>query len=162
MTLSVCSLHMTSYQTILPLQTTSALDVLTRNCRLLSRPALPAPVADPRNQKQKLWNDFIAFLSDKSLKWRADEMGSSGKAFMKAMVDTLWLIDVQHDVFRSRDHLIPSTFHSFSGYNQPQLSKHRKRDRENMSCTSLRVCADALFGCLQCLLGAIWLEGVQV
>ena len=122
-----------------------------RSSRLLSRPALPAPVADPRNQKQKLRNDFIAFLSNKGLKWRADEIGSSGEAFMKAMVDTLWLIDGQHDVFRSRDHPIPSTFHSFSGYNQPQLSKHRKRDRENMSCTSLRVCADALFGCLQCV-----------
>lgn len=65
---------------------------------------------------------------------------------MKAMVDTLWLIDGQHDVFRSRDHPIPSTFQSFSGYNQPQLSKHRKRDREKKSGTSLRVCADALFG----------------
>lgn len=81
-----------------------------RNSRLLSRPALPAPVADPRNQKQKLLNDFIAFLSNKGLKWYADEIGSSGEAFMKAMVDTLWLMDGQHDAFRSRDRLIPSTF----------------------------------------------------
>ena len=121
-----------------------------RNSRLLSRSSLPATVAEPRNNKQKLRNDFIAFLSNK---WHADKIGSSGEAFMKAIIDTLWLIDGQYDVFKSRDHPIPSSFHSFTGYNQPQPSKHRKRERENMSCTSLRLCADTLFGCLQ---GVYW------
>ena len=122
-----------------------------RNSRLQSRP-LPEPVAEPRNHKQKLRNNFT-FLSDKDLKWRADEISSSGESFMKVIVDTFWLIDGQHDVFKSRDYPIPSSFHSFTGYNQPQLSKHRKRERENMSCTSLRLCADTLFGCLQ---GVYW------
>ena len=71
-----------------------------RNSRLQSRPALPEPVAEPRNHKQKLRNDFITFLSDKDLKWHADEIGSSGESFMKAIIDTLWLIDGQHDVFK--------------------------------------------------------------
>ena len=124
-----------------------------RNSRLLSHPALPATVAEPRNNKQKIRNDFIAFLSNNELKWHADEIGSIGEAFMKAIVDTLWLIDGQHDVFKSRDHLIPSTCHSFIGYNQPQLSKHCKCERENMSCTSLCLCADTLLGCLQ---GVYW------
>ena len=48
---------------------------------------------------------------------------------------------------------IPAIFKPFTGYNQPQLSKHRKRKIESMSSTSLRVCADALFGCLQ---GVYW------
>ena len=124
-----------------------------RKSRLLSRPALPATVAEPRNNKQKLWNDFIAFLSNNDLKWRADEIGSNGEAFMKAITDTLWQIDGRHNVFKSRDHPIPSSSHSFTGYNQPQPSKHRKRGRENMLCTSLRLCPDTLFGCLQ---GVYW------
>ena len=124
-----------------------------RNSRLLSRCSLPATVAEPRNNKQKLRNDFIAFLSNNDLKWHADKIGSSGEAFMKAIIDTFWLIDGQYDVFKSRDHPIPSSFHSFTGYNQPQPSKHRKRERENMSCTSLRLCADTRFGCLQ---GVYW------
>ena len=124
-----------------------------RNSRLLSRSSLPATVAVPRNNKQKLRNDLIAFLSNNDLKRHADEIESSGEAFMKAIIDTLWLIDGQYDVFKSRDHPIPSSFHSFTGYNQPQPSKHRKRERENMSCTSLHLCADTLFGCLQ---GVYW------
>ena len=62
------------------------------NSRLQSRPLLE-PVVEPRNHKQKLRNDFITFLSDKDLKWRADEIGSSVESFMKAIVDTFWLID---------------------------------------------------------------------
>lgn len=124
-----------------------------RNSRLLFHPALPATVADPRNNKQKLRNGFIAFLSNNDLNLCAVEIGSNGEAFTKAIVDTLRQIDGRHNVFKSRDHLIPSSSHSFTGYNQPQPSKHRKRERENMSCTSLRLCADTLFGCLQ---GVYW------
>ena len=83
----------------------------------------------------------------------AVEIGSNGEAFTKAIVDTLWQIDGRHNVFKSRDHPIPSSSYSFTGYNQPQPSKHRKRERKNMSCTSLRLCADMLFGCLQ---GVYW------
>ena len=48
---------------------------------------------------------------------------------------------------------IPALLHCFSGYNVPEKSKHRKRTIDNLSCTALQSCADALFGCLQ---GAYW------
>ena len=124
-----------------------------RSSRLLGQPTLPPKIAEPKNKKQQLRNDVISFLSNKELKWHGSEIPSSGEAFMKAMVDTLWQIDGQHDVFKSRNFPIPSCFDSFNGYNQPHLSKHRKRDRQNMSSTSLRVSADSLFGCLQ---GVYW------
>ena len=74
---------------------------------------------------------------------------------MKAMVDTLWQIDGQHDIFKSRNFPISSCFHLFSGYNQPHLSKHCKRERQNMSFTQLSLC-DSLFGSMlaRSLLGA--------
>lgn len=132
---------------------TNAFNILMRNSRLLMQPTLPSTIADPRNKKQQLRNDVICFLSTRGLKWRASEIASSGEAFMKAIVDTLWQIDGQHDVFKSRNSPIPSCFGSFNGYNQPHLSKHRKRERQNMTCTSLKLCADSLFGCLQ---GVYW------
>ena len=120
-----------------------AFAILMRSSRLLAQPTLPSTIAEPKNKKQQLRNDVISFLSNKGLKWHGSEIPSSGEAFVKAMVDTLWLIDGQHDFFRSLNFFIPSCFDSFNGYNQPHLSKHRKRERQNMSSTSLRVSADS-------------------
>ena len=80
----------------------SAFDILMRSSRLQSQPALPPTIVEPRNKKQQLHNDFISFLSKKGFKWRAGETASSGETFIKAMVDTLWEIDGQHDVFKER------------------------------------------------------------
>ena len=128
--LSTCS-----YIFTVLLQTTNAFDVL-RNSRLQSHPALPEPVTKPRNHKQKLWNDFITFLSDKDFKWHADEIGRQSL--------TLRLIDGH--VFKSRDHPIPSSFHSFTGYNQPQLSITNMTGRTCHALLSVSVqihCLDA-------------------
>lgn len=48
---------------------------------------------------------------------------------------------------------MPTCFNRFTGYNKPELKKHRKRTRENMDSTPLCLCGDALFGCLQ---GVYW------
>lgn len=88
-------------------------------------------------------------LSESDLSWHSSEVASSGEALVKAVVDSLWLIDGHHDVFASRGYRIPACFNRFSGYNRPELTKHRKRTRENMNATALRLCGDALFGCLQ-------------
>ena len=77
----------------------SALDILMKSSRMLSQRSLPTSIANPNNNKQKLRNDFIAFLASKDLKWRADEVDSNGESFVKAVVDTLWYIDGQHQDF---------------------------------------------------------------
>ena len=69
------------------------------------------------------------------------------------MVNTLWEIDGQDGVFNSRNVPIPTCFGSFTGYIQPELSKHRKHERQNMSSRSLHLCANSLFGCLK---GVYW------
>ena len=77
-----------------------------RGSRLLAQRTLPSTIAEPRNKKQHLRNDVISFLSNQELKWHGSEIPSSGEAFMKAMVDTLWQIDGQHDVFKSRNSIL--------------------------------------------------------
>ena len=57
---------------------------------------------------------------------------------MKATVDTLWLIDGHHDVFKSRDHLIPSSFQDTTNHN------YRKHDSHALPFMSVRMhCLDA-------------------
>ena len=94
----------------------SALDILMKSSRMLSQRSLPTSIANPNNNKQKLCNDFIAFLASKDLKWHADEVDSNGESFVKAVVGTLWYIDGQHQVFEERSCSIPNVFKSFTGY----------------------------------------------
>ena len=121
--------------------------------RRQSASGLPEKVSQPRNNKQKLRNDCIAFLTERELFLLGGEISGSGEALIKAMVDTFWHIDGQHDAFRERNLTIPTCFRGFSGYNVPERAKHRKRERSNLSSQQLQVCADALFGCLQ---GVYW------
>ena len=133
-----------------------------RNSRRLAGPALPQPIENPKTMKQRLHNDILSLLSEKGLKWRGDEVFNVGLAFLRAIVDSLWIIDGHHDVFASRSIEIPLVFHPFSGYNRPERSKHRKRTLQNLSSAKLRVCSNSLFGCLQGgILGAGRLEKLQ-
>ena len=118
----------------------------------LCRHCLPSPV-EPRTNKQKLWNDVIQFLSNKNCKWGSGEIASCGVSLVQALTNALWYVDGQHDVFGKQGYSIPSTFSSFMGYNCPELSKHRKRERGNMSAQILKSLSSHLFMCLQ---GAYW------
>jgi hypothetical protein len=55
-----------------------------------------------------------------------------GKTFIKVLVDILWYIDGHHEVLAKRGHKIPPLFHHFIGYNNPESSKHRKRNLQNL------------------------------
>ena len=48
---------------------------------------------------------------------------------------------------------IPDVFKVFTGYNTPQVSKHRKHTLENMLGATISSLASSLFGCLQ---GGYW------
>ena len=71
----------------------NARDILMRNSRLLARQTVPQLHENPTTRKHKLHNDFISFLSERSLTWRGDEVLNVGVAFVRAMVDALWAID---------------------------------------------------------------------
>lgn len=62
------------------------------------------------------------FLSEKNFTLQGSEAASSGEAPVKAVTDSLWLIDGHHDV-----------------YNQPELSKHRKHTRCNLKSKALHL-----------------------
>ena len=126
---------------------------MMNSARHLASRTMPPLIDDPKTGKQKLQNDVIGFLKDKGCVWQGSEIENSGKSLIRTLVDVFWSIDGHHDTFSSRTCPIPALFHCFSGYNVPENSKHRKCTIDNLSCTALRSCADALFGCLQ---GVYW------
>ena len=80
-------------------------------------------------------------------------MASAGCSLVQALTDTLWHIDGQHDTFKKQGFPIPTDFGVFLNYNRPDLSKHRKRQQANMSCTVLKSLSSHLYMCLQ---GTYW------
>ncbi len=118
-----------------------------------SKQCFPSMVEEPRTNKQKLWNDIIQFLSENSCKWKNAEVSSCGSGLVHALTNALWYIDGQHDVFRKQGCPIPTPLSVFVNYNRPDLSKHRKRERGNMSSTVLKSLSSHLFTCLQ---GIYW------
>lgn len=69
----------------------NAFAVLMHSAHQLSCPAVPTTTDDPKNRKQELRNDVIAFLTSKNLKWHGSEVNSSGEAFVGHSVDYWWL-----------------------------------------------------------------------
>ena len=84
------------------------------------------------------------------LKWKPNEVEGIGKAFLKVSVDTLWTIDGHYQVLGKRAHKIPQLFHKSIGYNNPEVSKHRKRNLQNLSEFTISELSNLLFAQLQC------------
>lgn len=84
------------------------------------------------HNKEYLYNDLIDLFEKNDWKW-CDCGNTLGASFLKQLRDVLWYIDGHRSVFENRSITILSTFKSFTGYNTPEISKHRKRAVGNMS-----------------------------
>ena len=125
--------------------TRNAFEVLPASQRSLHGKQLPDSVQE-RNRKDKLYNDLFHLLGSKKLKLQSSEIHSFGERLVKALRDTLWYVD---EAF-SRSTALPSVFKTFKDYNNcPEKTKHRKRERQNLSCDQLRHLASELLTLLQ-------------
>jgi hypothetical protein len=128
----------------------SAFDVLMNTQRELCQRKLPKIIEKQnKTKKDELYNKVVDFLEEQNLAWSSSEVDSSGVALVQNLIDCLWYIDGHHHVLGKQGCCIPDIFSSFTGYNQPQASKHRKRTVENMSAASISAISSSLFGCLQ-------------
>ena len=73
----------------------------------------------------------------------------AGKKLVTTLVNCLWYIDGRTHVLTKQGCKLPDFVLSFTGYNKPEISKHRKRKVENMCASILRSHSSALFGFLQ-------------
>ena len=87
-------------------------------------------------------------MKEESLLFPAAEVDSSGKNFVKKVVECLRYVDGHHDKLKKQSAPVSDYFARFTGYNIPQLSKHRKR-QNNLSSSVLKSLAASLFRNLQ-------------
>ena len=90
-----------------------------------------------RNKKDKFFNDIISFLSRHGAFFNDSSELKSAKKLVHILRDILWYVNSHHHVFQNRALALPSIFSCFTGYNTPQLSKHRKRLTCNISADQL-------------------------
>ncbi len=110
---------------------------------------MPDLIPEPRNAKQRLTNDVVGFFREKECTWTASECWSSGTSLIQAITNALWAIDGHHVVLANQGFPLPSYAKQFVNFNQPELSKHRKRQGQNMSRSELNCVSSHLFDCLQ-------------
>ena len=126
----------------------NAFTVLMSSQRQLSLPGLPAPVT-VRTKKDKLYNNFLELLNKEKASFLGIEVNSSGKNFVKRVVECLWYVDGCHEKLKKQSAPIPDYFTRFTGYNLPQFLKHRKRQSTNLSSLMLKSLSSSLFKNLQ-------------
>ena len=112
--------------------------------RTLCLPTVPSDQSIERSRKCGLKKDVITWLHDNKFGWTAGLVQSAGANFVAALTDCLWYIDGHVDTMASRSCSIPKQFLQFQGYNNPEKSKHRRRDIENMSANVLDTHASVL------------------
>ena len=125
----------------------NAFDVLMQSQAAQSQRVKLPPRIDSRHKKDKLFNDLVDLFEEKGWTW-ADGCNTLGKSFLLKLQDVLLYIDGHHAAFETRSLPIPAVFKQFSGYNTPELSKHRKRKVGNMSYDILISHVSCLKECL--------------
>ena len=115
------------------------------SARTLQSPkSLPDAVPE-KNKKDKLYNDLLLLFRSRNMKMKAAEADSIGVKVTRTLCDALWHIDGHHEVFSRWSTPLPATFKQFHDYNLPELSKHRKRQRHNLSQEKLHAYASTLY-----------------
>ncbi len=114
---------------------------------------LPPRIAPALNKKDELYNAIIDWVEEEGLAWSPSIECKTGSNTVHTLCDVLWYIDGHYSTLAERSCTIPVVFHQFSGYNRPDLPKHRKRKVGTMCAETLRSHSQRLFGNLQ---GGFW------
>ena len=71
-------------------------EVMMAAQRQLCQNPMPDTITDPKNSKQRLFNDVISFLTERGCKWWNSDVSSASMNLATALTDTLW---TTHDQF---------------------------------------------------------------
>ncbi len=109
----------------------NAFQILMRSQRTLQSGEHYPNQVQERTKKDKLLNDLLLKAKEQWL--NRNEVHTFGVRLLKTIRDVLWYIDESYHLFSQRSTGIPQIFHTFTGYNVPEKSKHRKRVTNNVS-----------------------------
>ena len=107
-------------------------------------------VVTVHNKRDEMFNDLLSLFKSKELYWRSEEVhsGTATRA-IQTLRDALWYVDGSHATLIERSCNIPETFRQYTGYNQPEKHKHRKRAASSMCREVLLAHSQALFSTLE-------------
>jgi hypothetical protein len=118
-----------------PRPTMCAFEVMMSAAKVVAGQRLK-PVEHPKNQREKLQNSILNFFAEKECQF-AETNIDIATSFVDKLGDLLWYLDGQYPKIENELPLqlkFPKDFiKKFSGFNQPELTKHRKRKLENLS-----------------------------
>ena len=131
-----------------PTSSNNAFQVLmaAQQSRQLGDNGLPFAV-NVKTNKDRLYNNLISLMKELGIKW--NDPKAYGEPFLKRLCDVLWYIDGHHHTIAEHSPNIPSLLSNFTGYNCPQLHKHRKRTLTNLKSSDLHSYAAMLLDSLQ-------------
>ena len=95
-------------------------------------PERPSQAGQDRNNKLSLKSGVIDWLEKNGLGWSHESVGSQSGRFVNTLTDVLWYIDGHQEALKARACHIPAEFEIFVGFNNPEKSKHRKREYTNL------------------------------
>ena len=126
----------------------NAFQVMLSAQAALSSIRLPPPLT-VRNKRDELYNDILSMIKSMELQWKPDEVqGGTASRTLQALGDVLWYIDGSHAMLAERSCEVPELLWKFTGYNQPESHKHRKRQATSLSRDVLLAHSQSLLGTL--------------
>ena len=100
-------------------------------------PSPPSVAGQQKSGKLAMKGQVHQWLEERHLGWSPDSVDCAGKNFLNGFTEVLWYIDGHEGTLASFGCGIPQDFHVLLGYNQPEKSKHRRKDVTNLSCDVL-------------------------
>ena len=96
--------------------------------------SLPYRVTNIRGNKDRLMNSIIDWMEKNNLFFQKPSVDTVGNEVSSALTNVFWYIDGHGPTLSARGHGIPEIFKSFSGFNKPEIHRHRKRETSNLDC----------------------------
>lgn len=114
----------------------NAFNVLMASVRDAIGKDIPKPVHDPKSNMDRLRNKVLSHFEEKGCIFPKNS-GKGACSFVSRLCDMLYYIDGQYSKIEAvilKEKMVPPVFkEKLSGYNRPELSKHKKRMFGNLS-----------------------------
>ena len=98
-----------------------------------------------RNNYEKLRNELVSYLNEKSLGWSKSIVETTGKTFVECLTSLLWHITCHHEYFREKSLDIPLIFQKYKNFDN-YAAKHKSKPQ--LSSEKLSTSLDSLSGFL--------------
>ena len=110
----------------------------------LHLPSSPSDAAINRSKKASMKKEVILTLERKNLGWSHSTVSSDGEGFVNLLTDCLWYLDGHHSALKDRCMEIPSEIDQFQGFNNPEASKHKRKEVGNLDASTLDAYSNSL------------------